>query len=62
MRVYHSSSVRVERPNQHDAGYHAILEAKYARIIEGISNYPLCRMTTILIFYDNRFPFQEFPV
>lgn len=48
--------------NQHDAGYHAILEAKYARIIEGISNYPLCRMTTILIFYDNRFPFQEFPV
>ena len=24
--------------NQHDAGYHAILEPKYARIIEEISN------------------------
>ena len=48
--------------NQHDAGYHAILEAMYARIIEEISNYPLCRTTMILISYDNSFPFQEFPV
>ena len=62
MRVYHSSSVRVEHPDLHDAGYHAILEAMYARIIEEISNYPLCRTTMILISYDNRFPFQEFPV
>ena len=26
------------------------------------TSYPLCRTTTILISYDNSFPFQEFPV
>ena len=33
MEVYHASAARVE----HDEAYHAILEAKYARIIEEMS-------------------------
>lgn len=54
MRVYHSSSVRVEHPGQHDAGYHAILEAKYARIIEEISNmYSISLDEAMDMFYHS---------
>lgn len=54
MRVYHSSSVRVEHPDLHDAGYHAILEAKYARIIEEISNmYSISLNEAMDMFYHS---------
>lgn len=54
MRVYHSSSVRVEHPDQHDAGFHAILEAKYARIIEEISNmYSISLDEAMDMFYHS---------
>ena len=54
MRVYHSSSVRVEHPDLHDAGYHAILEAKYARIIEEISNmYSISLDEAMDMFYHS---------
>ncbi len=40
--------------NQHDAGYHAILEAKYARIIEEISNmYSISLDEAMDMFYHS---------